>query len=127
MRNKMSGREMADFFSHIRGSYSIYVGGRDDGIDNVRFVLGFFGEDAQLIIEQFYKEHPRATDFTVVPLFAFGAVPRRELCSQESLVEALRTVRIEPGGMIEQKWKQLCEQLAVAWPKRLQRQTPEAA
>ena len=109
---------MADLFPHIRGSFSIYVGDRSDAIDNVRFVLGFFGEDAQLIIEQFWKEH--RGDFTVVPLFAYGAVPRRELCTQRSLTAALQTVTIGAGSFDEMKWKKLCEQFDVAWPKRLQ-------
>ena len=111
-------RPMTDFFPHVRGSFSIYVGGRDDAIDNVRFVLGFFGEDAQLIVEQFWREH--RGDFVVVPLFGYGAVPRHELCTQESLVTALRTVTIGPNSTTEMKWKKLCEQMSVAWPKRLQ-------
>jgi hypothetical protein len=32
---------------------------------------------------------------------------------------ALRTVTIEPGGFVMQKWKTLCDQMSVAWPKRL--------
>jgi hypothetical protein len=111
--------QMTELFPHVRGSFSIYVGGRADAIDQVRFVLAFFGEDPAKVVEQFWKEH-RSGDFTVVPLFGYGQqVPRRELCTQESLVDALRTVVIEPGGQIEQKWKLLCEQMNVAWPKRL--------
>ena len=60
-----------------------------------------------------------AATLLVVPLFAYGEVPRRELCTQESLEAALQTVVIEPGGQIEQKWKLLCEQMHVAWPQRL--------
>jgi hypothetical protein len=80
-------------------------------------VLAFFGEDPAKVVEAFWQEH--RGDFTVVQVFGYGAVPRRELCSQESLVGALRTVSIERGSMIELKWKQLCEQMNVAWPKRL--------
>ena len=110
---------MTDHFPHVRGSFSIYCGGRDDAIDQVRFVLAFFGEDPAKIVEAFWKEHRYSGDFTIVPLFAFGAVPRRDLCTQESLVAALRSVTIEPGGIVETKWKRLCEQMHVAWPKRL--------
>jgi hypothetical protein len=111
---------MTEYFPHVRGSFSIYVGGRDDAIDTVRFVLGFFGEDPAKIVEAFWKEH--RGDFTVIPLFAHGnaAVPRRELCTQKSLVDALQSVVIEPGSMTEQKWRLLCEQMNVSWPKRLQ-------
>jgi hypothetical protein len=83
----------------------------------VRFALAFFGEDPAKVIEQFWKEH--RGDFVITPLFAYGAVPRRDLCTQQSLSEALRTVTIEPGGTVEMKWKKLCEQMDVAWPKRL--------
>ena len=51
------GLRMTDYFPHVRGSFSIYVGGRDDAIDQVRFVLGFFGEDPAKIVEAFWKEH----------------------------------------------------------------------
>lgn len=108
---------MTEFFPHVRGGCTIYVGGHDTEAINVRFVLANFGEDAEKVIEQFWREY--RGDFVVVPLFGFGAVPRRELCTQHSLVTALQTVKIEPGGMIEQKWQRLCEQMHVAWPKRL--------
>jgi hypothetical protein len=36
------------------------------------------------------------------------------------LASALQTVQLEPGGFIEMKWRELCEQMNVAWPKRLQ-------
>jgi hypothetical protein len=108
---------MTGFFPHTRGSFTLYCGGADDAISNVRFVLGHFGEDAQLIVEQFWKEH--RGDYTIVPVFGYGGVPRRELCTQQSLVTALQSVSIEAGGMIEMKWKKLCEELHVAWPKRL--------
>ena len=109
---------MTDHFPHVRGSFSIYVGGRDDTIDNVRFVLAFFGEDPTKVIEAFWQEHHG--DYAIVPLFAYGAVPRRELCTQKSLTAALQTVDIGPGRFTEMKWKKLCEQMNVAWPKRLQ-------
>ena len=102
----------------MRGSFSIYVGGRDDAIDNVRFVLAFFGEDPTRSSRRFGKSI--SGDYVVVPLFAYGAVPRRELCTQQSLTAALQTVDIGPGGFTEMKWKKLCEQMNVAWPKRLQ-------
>ncbi len=108
---------MTEHFEHTRGSFTIYVGGRDDAIDNVRFVLAFFGEDPAKVIEAFWKEH--RGDYAIVPLFAYGAVPRRDLCTQHSLVAALQTVTLEPGGVIEQRWRKLCEQMNVAWPKRL--------
>jgi len=41
-------------------------------------------------------------------------VPRRDLCTQQSLVAALQSVTLEPGGFIEMKWRKLCEDMNVA-------------
>ena len=108
---------MTEYFPHVRGGCTIYVGGHDTEITDVRFVLAFYGEDPEKVIEAFWREY--RGDFVVVPLFGFGAVPRRELCSKESLTAALQSVTIEPGGFVEQKWKILCEQISVTWPERL--------
>jgi hypothetical protein len=111
---------VTEFFPHVRGSFSIYVGGDGDTIENVRFVLANFGEDPARVVEMFWKQRGGGGDYVVVPLFGYGGVPRRELTSQQSLSEALRTVRLDAGGFVEKKWKQLCQDMNVSWPKRLQ-------
>ena len=108
---------MTEYFPHTKGGCTIYVDGHDAEIADVRFVLAYFGEDPAKVIAQFWQEH--RGDFAIVPLFAYGAAPRRELTSQQSLVTALQSVTLEPGSFVEMKWKQLCEQMAVSWPKRL--------
>ena len=109
---------MTEFFPHTKGGFTIYAGGNDVEITDVRFVLAHFGEDAAKVIEQFWKE--RRGDFVLVPVFAYGGVPRRELCTQQSLTSALQTVVLDPGSFVEMKWKKLCQDMNVAWPKRLQ-------
>ena len=109
---------MSDLFQHVKGGFTIYAGGSDVEIPDVRFALANFGEDAALVVERFWRE--RNGDFVVVPLFGYGGVPRRELCTQPSLITALQSVTIEPGSVTEMRWKALCEQMHVAWPKRLQ-------
>jgi hypothetical protein len=112
---------MAEFFGKVRGALSCYCDDNDGMLTDARFVLCRFGEDPDKVVEAFWREYEGSQAFSIIPLFARGeAPPRRELCTQESLLEALRTVRIEPGSFIEMKWKELCEQMAVAWPKRLQ-------
>ena len=105
------------YFPHIRGGCTVYVGGHDTEITDVRFVLAFYGEDPEKIVAAFWKEH--RGDFVIVPLFGFGAVPRRELCTKRSLATALQSVVIEPNGFVAGKWKTLCEQMNVPWPERL--------
>jgi hypothetical protein len=113
---------VTELFQHVKGGFTIYAGGSDVEIPDVRFALANFGEDAAKIVERFWRE--RSGDFIIVPLFGYGGVPRRELCTQQSLVDALQSVTIEPGSFTEMKWKELCQQMSVAWPKRL---TKEAA
>jgi hypothetical protein len=106
------------FFPHVRGGITIYCGGANDAITNVRFVLAYFGEDPTKVIEEFWKEH--RGDFLIVPVFAYGLPPRRELSTQRSLSAALQTVCFEAGSPAERGWKTVCEQMSVAWPKRFQ-------
>ena len=108
---------MTEYFKHVRGGSTIYLGGDHVEITDTRFVLAHYGEDADKVIEAFWDE--RRGDFLIIPLFAYGAVPRRELCSQKSLVAALQTVTIEPGSTVEMRWRKLCDEMAVSWPKRL--------
>jgi hypothetical protein len=108
---------MTEFFPHTKGGFTIYAGGSDVEITDVRFVLANFGEDAAKVIEQFWKE--RCGDFVLVPVFAYGGVPRRELCTQQSLVAALQTVAFDPNGFVGMKWRKLCQEMNVALPKRL--------
>ena len=107
---------MAEYFDKVRGGVTLYYG--SEGVSDVRFLLMHHGEDRELCMKQFWDEHNG--DYAVVPIVAYGFVPRRALCTQRSLVDALQTLTPDPGGVSEMKWKQLCEQMNVAWPKRLQ-------
>jgi hypothetical protein len=112
---------MAEFFDRTRGGMTLYFGS-EEGYSDVRFMLMHHGEDRELAMKAFWEEH--GGDFAVVPIVAYGFVPRRELCTQRSLVDALQTVRLEAGGHIEMKWRDLCQQMNVSWPARLK---PKAA
>ena len=50
---------------------------------------------------------------------AYGNPPRKELCTQKSLLAALQTVTFDVGSATEMQWRAVCEALHVAWPKRL--------
>ena len=110
---------MTEFFGSVRGALSVYCSSDDGQLTDARFVLARFGEDPDKVVAAFWREHGDGR-FAIVPLFAYGAPPRRELCSQKSLAAALQTVTIEPSSVVEQQWKSVCEAHNVAWPKRLQ-------
>jgi hypothetical protein len=63
---------MTDNFQHVKGAFTLYCGGDDVEIADVRFVLAHFGEDPAKVIAAFWQE--RRGDFLIVPLFAYGAV-----------------------------------------------------
>lgn len=111
---------MTAFFDKVRSAPSTYVDSNDGMLTDVRLVLYRHGEDAQKVIQTFYEEHRGECNFAIVPLPAFGNPPRKELCTQKSLVDALQTAQIEPNGHHEMQWKLVCEFHHVAWPKRLQ-------
>jgi hypothetical protein len=94
---------MTEFFGHVRGGTTTYVGGDGNTITECRHILIYFGEDVSRCIEQFWREH--RGDFVVVPITAYGMAPRSELCTATSLLEALRTLTIEPNGVVAQQWK----------------------
>ena len=48
----------------------------------MRFLLMHHGEDRELCMKQFWEEHNG--DYAVVPIVAYGFVPRRALCTQRS-------------------------------------------
>ena len=110
---------MTEFFASVRGALSVYCDSNDGALTDARFILCRHGEDADKAIQAFWKEHGSA-NFAVVPLFAHGNPPRKELCTQQSLAAALQSAAIEPGSTTEQQWRAVCEALHVAWPKRLQ-------
>jgi hypothetical protein len=109
---------MTEFFDKVRGALSCYCDAADGHLTDVRIILCRFGEDPQKAIAQFWREN--TGDFSVVPLVAYGAAPRWELCSPKSLVAALQTVTFDVGSRTEQIWKAACEHHSVSWPKRLQ-------
>jgi hypothetical protein len=106
---------MTKFFDRVGGGFCIYSDSA--GSPDVRFVLANFGEESEKVISAFWKE--RGGDFAIVPLFAFGGSPRRELCSQKSLVAALQTVQFDVNSRTGQQWLEVCNHYHVALPKRL--------
>src|SRR5262245_34401220 len=97
-----------EYFSKVRAAPSTYVDDDDGQLIDARLVIARFGEDAELVIEQFWKEHKNG-NFDIVPLFSHGKAPRPELCSKASLREALKTAKIEPNSIVESHWKAACE------------------
>lgn len=115
---------MTEYFNKVRGALSVYCDDNDGMLTDARFLLCRHGEDADLCCEAFWREYTGSQSFAIIPLFARGeAPPRAELCTQQSLVEALRTLKLDPNGIVAMKWKKVCQDLSVAWPKRL---TPAA-
>jgi hypothetical protein len=112
---------VTEYFDRLRGGTTLYFG--SEGISDVRLILMHYGEDPIRVIEAFWQER-KGGDFCVVPITAYGSFPRRDLCTQQSLVAALQTATIPLGGVEERKWREACEAHHVAWPKRLQ---PKAA
>jgi hypothetical protein len=110
---------VTEFFNSVRGALSVYCDSNDGMLTDARFILARHGEDPDKVVAAFWREH-NSGNFAVIPLFAYGNPPRKELCSQRSLAAAVQTAAIEPGGVVEQQWKSVCEAHDVAWPKRLQ-------
>jgi hypothetical protein len=115
-----------DHFSRTSGSFTLYTGSEKDHMAQVRFCLARFGEDPDKVLKAFWTEH-KTGDFAVVPLFAYGLPPRRELCTPKSLSSALAQVDLQPGGLPWMKWKALADQLNVTWPVRLREKAASAA
>lgn len=107
------------FFGKVRGGLTLHVH-EEEGV-NCRFALGFFGEDPQLLIRQFETEISQ--ECFIIPVFAYNAVPRHQLCSQRSLVAALQTVDLEIDSVPWTRWRELAEEFDVSWPRRLSRLT----
>ncbi len=105
---------MAEFFGHVRGGTTTYVGGDGNSITECRHLLMYFGEDVSVCLDQFWREH--SGDFVVIPQVAYGMAPRVELSSKQSLAAALETARIEPNGEVERAWKKACQRHGVVWP-----------
>jgi hypothetical protein len=106
------------YFDRVKGGMTLHSEDVDDA--TVRFILCRHGEDPAKAIAQFWHEYEGAADFTIVPLFSFGGIPRAALCTPQSLASALQSVTLEPNGRVEQAWKRLADDLCVAWPRRLQ-------
>jgi hypothetical protein len=113
------------YFEFVRGGFSLHMSA-DEEYTAMHFVLARFGESPDRVLEVFYKEHPIA-DFMVVPLFAYGLPPRRELCTARSLSAALQSVSLDVDGVVTRTWKELCQEFDVAWPRRLSRLSEKAA
>jgi hypothetical protein len=113
----VKGGIVTEYFDKVRGGCTLYYG--SEGVNDVRFVLMHFGEDPSRVIEAFWSEK-KGGDFVVTPIVAYGAPPRRDLCTQKSLVSALQTATIPLGGVEEARWRGVCEFHAVQWPRRLQ-------
>jgi hypothetical protein len=105
---------MTEFFSSVRGALSVYCSSDDGQLTDARFVLARFGEDPDKVVAAFWREHGDGR-FAIVPLFAYGSPPRPELCSRQSLTQALKTARFEENGAAEMAWKAACEAHKVPW------------
>ena len=112
---------MTAFFDKVRSAPSTFVDSNDGMLTDVRLVIYRHGECPQRVIRVFYEEHKGECNFSIIPLPAYGNPPRKELCTQKSLVDALQVAEIEPNGHTEMQWKAVCEFHSVAWPKRLTR------
>ena len=106
---------MANYFSHARSINTLYCSKEGDALEDVRFCLARHGEDATLVIEQFWAEQP-AHGFVVAPIFAHGLPPRRALSTRASIEAALASVSLEPGSALEMQWKEVADGLGVPWP-----------
>ena len=115
----MASHSDEEFFSHTSGGYVLYSSREGDTVPGCRFALCRYGEDPGLCVEQFWDEHQSA-DFQVVLLWSHGLPPRRALSTPRSILAALETIMPEPGSAVEQRWKELCRDLGVAFPKPLQ-------
>jgi hypothetical protein len=115
------------YFDRVRQAPSTYVDSHDGALTDVRMCVARVGEDANKVLDAFWREH-RGGSFSVIPLFAVGNAPRKELCSARSLTSALQTLgELDAGSAIEQQWRAACEAHAVAWPKRFQPKPEPAA
>jgi hypothetical protein len=108
---------VTSYFSHARGGMTLYVDSDGNSVTEARRLLMFFGEDVGKCVRKFWEEHDG--DFVIIPEVGYGIAPRKELCSQRSLVEALKTAEIERGSFVEKQWKAVCEFYHVGWPTRL--------
>ena len=98
---------MSEFFGSVRGALSFYCSSDEGQLTDARFVLARFGEDQDKVVAAFFHEHSDAR-FSIVPLFAYGSPPRKELCTKQSLTAALKSAKIEPNGTVGQAWKEAC-------------------
>ena len=105
---------MAEFFGSVRGALSVYCDSNDGTLTDARFILARFGEDPDKVVAAFWREH-NSGNFAVIPLFAYGNPPRKELWPTQSLREALKTAVITPESTAEQQWKSACEAHGVPW------------
>jgi hypothetical protein len=109
------------FFGQARSVGTVYLDREGDYLADVRFCLARHGEDASLVIERFWEEQP-SSGFTVVPLFAHGLPPRRQLSTAKSITAALESVSLEPGSMLEKQWREVADGLGAKWPTPLQQE-----
>jgi hypothetical protein len=115
----MASHNDEDFFSHTSGGFVLYSAKEGDTVSGCRFALGRFGEDVNLVLEQFWAEQP-AGNFVVVPVFAHGLPPRFPLSTARSIAAALQVIDLEPGSALEARWREVADRLNVSWPKRFQ-------
>jgi hypothetical protein len=106
-------------FDRTVGHFSLYTSHEGDGPVVPRYILLRLGECPHRAVARFWKENPRTVGFSLVPLFSYGDVPRKELCTARSLSSALAHVDLEPGSETWMRWRQLAEHFNVTWPTRL--------
>lgn len=104
------------YFGRVRGGGTFHM--EDEEGISIQFAVGYYGEDASLIIEAFWKEQDGGGDFLVVPLLAHGRPPRGELCTAKSLRAALETANPNPDSRDGQQWALACQRHGINWPPK---------
>jgi hypothetical protein len=108
-----------EYFNHCRGGFTLYSTKHFDHMVHPTFALAYFGEDMQKVVDQFWRETSTNVDIVVIPVFAFGSPPRRQLTTPESLAAALETIHLQPGNALTMRYQELARDLGVPWPDRL--------
>ena len=115
---------MAKFFDRLRGGITVYYS--SEAVNDSRFIILHFGEDPNVAMDAFWRDHEG--DFEVVPLIGYGHAPRPELCSKQSLTQALKTAKFDENSSTGQGWKAACERHGERlWPDRLAASNPTAS
>ena len=76
---------MTEYFGHVRGGLTTYVGGDGNSITECRRLLMYHGEDVAKVVEQFWREH--SGDFVIVPETDMASHPALSFAKPRSSTE----------------------------------------